>query len=137
MYSPISSVNTNTATDKQVSGRWTKEEHDRFVEGLKIFGKNWKKVEEYVATRSGAQIRSHAQKFFNRVERECNVKLDRGNGNSKNFEKTMRKISESQAASNDFYSNHNDSTIIHDDDNKSLDNENTPKNASDTYSLPM
>jgi len=58
------------------SGRWTKEEHQKFVEGLKRFGKNWKLVEEHVGTRNGAQIRSHAQKFFNRLEREFNLKFE-------------------------------------------------------------
>ena len=38
--------------------------HLRFVDALNLFGKNWKKVEEQVASRSGAQIRSHAQKYF-------------------------------------------------------------------------
>jgi len=32
--------------------------------GLRIYGKNWKKIEQLVQTRSGSQIRSHAQKFF-------------------------------------------------------------------------
>ena len=32
--------------------------------GLRIYGKNWKKIEQLVSTRSGSQIRSHAQKFF-------------------------------------------------------------------------
>lgn len=35
-------------------GRWTKEEHLRFVKGLGNYGKNWKKIEEFVGTRSGA-----------------------------------------------------------------------------------
>ena len=39
-------------------------EHVRFLEALKNYGKNWKKVEEYVATRTSTQARSHAQKFF-------------------------------------------------------------------------
>ena len=52
------------------SGRWTKEEHQRFIEALKRFGKDWKKVEDFVETRNSAQIRSHAQKFFNRLQRE-------------------------------------------------------------------
>ena len=27
---------------------------------LKLFGKDWKRVEDYIGTRTGAQIRSHA-----------------------------------------------------------------------------
>lgn len=42
-------------------------EHVRFLEALKMFGKNWKKVEDYVATRTSTQARSHAQKFFGNV----------------------------------------------------------------------
>ena len=55
------------------AGRWTKEEHTKFVEALKLYGKNWKKVEEFVGSRSGAQIRSHAQKFFNRLNKELST----------------------------------------------------------------
>jgi len=29
-------------------GRWTKDEHFRFLEALKLFGKEWKKVQEHV-----------------------------------------------------------------------------------------
>ena len=63
----------------KTAGRWTKEEHKKFVQGnqdsisnlyrffpfhhanfiycilaLKHFGKDWKRVEEFVQTRSGA-----------------------------------------------------------------------------------
>lgn len=69
------------SNSKKTFGRWTKEEHQRFIEGLKLFGKNWKKVEEYVSTRNGAQIRSHAQKFFNRLDKEL-TKKDGGNNDS-------------------------------------------------------
>ena len=55
------------------TGRWTHKEHILFTEGLKIYGKNWKKVESYIGTRTGTQIRSHAQKFFNRVKKEFNT----------------------------------------------------------------
>ena len=45
-------------------GRWSTEEHTRFIEGLVEYGKNWKDVQKYVGTRSTAQARSHAQKFL-------------------------------------------------------------------------
>eukprot|EP00357_Protocruzia_adherens_P001911 CAMPEP_0114993088 /NCGR_PEP_ID=MMETSP0216-20121206/12325_1 /TAXON_ID=223996 /ORGANISM="Protocruzia adherens, Strain Boccale" /LENGTH=530 /DNA_ID=CAMNT_0002356671 /DNA_START=156 /DNA_END=1748 /DNA_ORIENTATION=+ len=55
------------------SGRWTKQEHERFVEGLRLYGKDWKRVEIHVGTRTGAQIRSHAQKYFNRLQKALSV----------------------------------------------------------------
>ena len=50
------------------NGRWSKEEHKRFITALEKFGKNWKKVEAFVASRSGTQVRSHAQKYFLKAE---------------------------------------------------------------------
>jgi SHAQKYF class myb-like DNA-binding protein len=41
--------------------------------GLMNYGKDWKKVEEIVATRSGSQVRSHAQKFFNKLQKKNKV----------------------------------------------------------------
>ena len=35
----------------QASGRWTNEEHKRFVEAFMKFGRDWNKVAEYVVTR--------------------------------------------------------------------------------------
>jgi SHAQKYF class myb-like DNA-binding protein len=34
---------------------------------LRLYGKEWKKVENHIKSRSGAQIRSHAQKFFQNI----------------------------------------------------------------------
>ncbi len=31
------------------------------------YGKEWKKIEDLVETRTGAQVRSHAQKFFIKI----------------------------------------------------------------------
>ena len=36
------------------AGRWTDEEHARFLDALKIYGKNWNKVHRYVKTRTSA-----------------------------------------------------------------------------------
>jgi hypothetical protein len=41
-----------------------------------LYGKHWMKVEQHIGTRSGAQIRSHAQKFFNRLEKEAKISPD-------------------------------------------------------------
>jgi SHAQKYF class myb-like DNA-binding protein len=49
------------------NGRWTDEEHDHFIDALRLFGKNWNKVHRYVGTRTSAQTRSHAQKYFNKL----------------------------------------------------------------------
>lgn len=51
-----------------VTGRWTKEEHKRFLEAFNLYGKNWKKVQEFVGTRSTTQVRSHAQKYLAKLE---------------------------------------------------------------------
>jgi SHAQKYF class myb-like DNA-binding protein len=51
------------------NGRWTKDEHFRFLEALKLYGKEWKRVQEHVCTRTSTQARSHAQKFFNKLEK--------------------------------------------------------------------
>lgn len=49
---------------KYNTGRWTDEEHRKFMEGIQLFGKDWKKVQQYVGTRTSAQSRSHAQKVL-------------------------------------------------------------------------
>jgi SHAQKYF class myb-like DNA-binding protein len=60
----------------QTNGRWTPAEHQAFLEGLRIFGREWKKVSERIPTRTSAQIRSHAQKYFARVSREETILQD-------------------------------------------------------------
>jgi len=54
----------------RTAGRWTDEEHDRFVEALRMFGKDWYRVGEYVGTRNASQIRSHAQKFSSKLDKD-------------------------------------------------------------------
>ncbi|KAJ7513670.1 hypothetical protein O6H91_23G009800 [Diphasiastrum complanatum] len=50
--------------------KWTDEEHRRFLEALKLYGRGWRLIEEHIGTKSAIQIRSHAQKFFSKLERE-------------------------------------------------------------------
>ncbi|KAL1348578.1 hypothetical protein HN51_024556 [Arachis hypogaea] len=50
--------------------RWTDDEHKKFLEALKLYGRAWRRIEEHVGTKTAVQIRSHAQKFFSKVVRD-------------------------------------------------------------------
>ena len=45
-------------------GRWSYNEHVKFIEAVVKYGKNWSDVQDYIGTRSSSQARSHAQKFL-------------------------------------------------------------------------
>ena len=53
----------------EATGRWTKEEHGAFLMGLKLYGKEWKKVAAKVRTRTVVQTRTHAQKYFQKLQK--------------------------------------------------------------------
>lgn len=57
---------------KKASSRyWTADEHSRFLEGLEMYGqKDIKAISRHVGTRSATQVRTHAQKYYLRIERE-------------------------------------------------------------------
>ena len=56
------------AKPSRSTGRWTTEEHDEFLTCLNLYGHNWTKAAERITTRTSAQIRSHFQKHFKKVQ---------------------------------------------------------------------
>lgn len=58
---------------KQVkqSRYWTQEEHQKFLVAIEMYGKkDLKSIAQHVGSRSIAQVRTHAQKYFAKIEKE-------------------------------------------------------------------
>ena len=60
------------------NGRWKKDEHNQFLQGIALYGNNWKKIKSLIRTRTAIQVRSHAQKFFNKAKlfKDDNLGID-------------------------------------------------------------
>ena len=59
-----------TVTRNRNAGRWSAQEHARFVDGLEKYGRRkWIRIAEHVGTRTVIQVRSHAQKYFKKLRR--------------------------------------------------------------------
>ena len=67
--------NSDSNANEYHSGRWTNEEHQKFIEGILKHGNEWKRVQSVIKTRSSTQARSHAQKFFLRMKKEISPKI--------------------------------------------------------------
>ncbi|XP_042013202.1 protein REVEILLE 6-like [Salvia splendens] len=48
---------------------WSEQEHDKFLEALQLFDRDWKKIEAFIGSKTVIQIRSHAQKYFLKVQK--------------------------------------------------------------------
>ncbi|EYU35107.1 hypothetical protein MIMGU_mgv1a019528mg [Erythranthe guttata] len=48
---------------------WSHQEHHKFLQALHLFDRDWKKIEEFVGSKTVIQIRSHAQKYFLKVQK--------------------------------------------------------------------
>jgi len=59
---------------------WTPEEHNRFLEALKLYGpKDVKGISNHVGSRNPTQVRTHAQKYFLKLQKEKSKNPDGGN----------------------------------------------------------
>lgn len=69
-----SPVSVSKPMSKSISptakGIWSLEEHDRFLEAMKLYPKGpWKSIADHIATRSVRQVQTHAQKYQEKVSR--------------------------------------------------------------------
>lgn len=71
----------NEVSESTTSGRWNAKEHDLFLKGLMKHGKGWKKIAEMIQTRNVVQVRTHAQKYFQKLERSKQQQMNSENGN--------------------------------------------------------
>ena len=60
----------NDNNNNIINGRWSQKEHLLFIKGCLLYGNYWKKVKKYIQTRSCSQIRSHAQKYLNKLNKK-------------------------------------------------------------------
>lgn len=51
-------------------GIWSKEEHDCFLEAIKIYPQGpWRAISKFIGTRSVRQVQTHAQKYHEKIQR--------------------------------------------------------------------
>lgn len=62
-------VESDGHTKAMNQGRWSAQEHEQFVQGYKRHGRQWKVLAEVITTRTVLQIRTHAQKYFNKLHK--------------------------------------------------------------------
>lgn len=70
-----SMVSVQSNSDSAGSGKWTEEEHQLFLLAYSRYGKAWAAIKLCVPTRSGSQIRSHAQKYERQLRKKEIAKI--------------------------------------------------------------
>ena len=69
----ISTSQDNFQMPEINKGRWTTKEQALFLEGIYLFGLDWRKLEDYVQTRTPIQLKSHGQKVFDKIKSRNNT----------------------------------------------------------------
>ena len=79
-------------------GRWSTEEHQRFIEAIIKYGNEWKKIQNYIGTRTSSQARSHAQKFFIKFKKknifDLNIDISKSTSAGTNYVKSINEIAQ-------------------------------------------
>lgn len=56
-------------------GKWTIKEHECFLKAMELYGNSWDLVRKFIGTRSSAQIRSHAQKYYKALRKQAILEI--------------------------------------------------------------
>ena len=96
----VNEVKRSAREEANVSGRWSADEHGLFLRGLEMYGKDYKKIAALVKSRNVTQVKTHAQKHFQKLAKEeagpLPMSLDpfyqaRANANTPVLEKNKRR----------------------------------------------
>jgi len=84
--------------EKKDNGHWTDEEHEFFLECWAKYGKSWKKISEVMKTRTNEQVRTHAQKYFAKLNqlRTCGYEGNYAMDGTRHLTKTFLKKAQRQ-----------------------------------------
>ena len=75
----------NYPNQKLDRGRWSYDEHIKFIKAFVYLGKNYSLIQRYISSRNVRQIISHAQKFFKRLKQIKNNEYDFSSDKIKNL----------------------------------------------------
>lgn len=62
-------ASSDSSSSSLNTGRWMKEEHEAFLQGVALYDRDWDLIATIVTTRSVLQIRTHGQKYFAKLEK--------------------------------------------------------------------
>ena len=86
---------TSKKSDKKTNdGRWTLKEHIQFLQIIVKYGIKWRKIKGKILTRNAYQIRSHAQKFYQKLKlfKDEELGIDFTKDNIKNLKDMINHI---------------------------------------------
>ena len=81
-------------------GRWTLEERNKFIEAFIENGKNWRKIQKYIGSRTCSQTRSHAQKFLLKLRTIENSEFNFKKDSIKNLNDIIEEIKNKEGIKN-------------------------------------
>ena len=79
---------------KAKDGRWTLKEHIQFLQIFDKYGRKWTKIKGLMPTRDAYQVRSHAQKYYNKLKvfKDDELGIDFTKDNIKNLKDMINHV---------------------------------------------